>query len=36
VAEEGRHEDLMQRSPTYRKLYELQFDTGGHSSGQAG
>jgi len=34
VAEEGTHADLMECSPTYRRLYELQFDAG-RSSGEA-
>jgi ABC-type multidrug transport system fused ATPase/permease subunit len=33
VTEEGRHEDLLQRSTTYRNLYELQY---GGSSDQVG
>lgn len=28
ITEEGRHEDLLERSPQYRSLYELQFGSG--------
>jgi ATP-binding cassette subfamily B protein len=34
ITEEGRHEDLLQRSATYRQLYELQY--GGHLGNQVG
>ena len=35
IAEEGCHEDLLQRSPTYRTLFELQYGGVAPESGQA-